>query len=541
MKVPVFLLRPIYFLSILLVAEGAQASLPPLNNGFYQYRANNRSAVFFINVFSHNELKIEQAWQAFNNAAFVLPKALEYARTYSIPLVIFIPDVFSSVSTLADNAPWLEGARVALAWASAYFRFKELGNVDVRIIKVNGPLESGKVVTTLKNIVCTPIDDIHKTPEENMRHRLFALEDFDTRIIDNAAFSCQPLVFDEDHNAVRVIKPQLLPLQKHQRRFVITGSAGFLGSHLARVLLQKGHQVIGLDNFLCSSTNNLEDLKQSPHFYFEQCDVTLPYEIEGPVDSVMHLASVPAPDFYYLLPIETLRTGLHGTREALELALRKKAQFLIASTSEVYGDPEVSPQPEHYCGRVSPIGKRSQYDMSKRGAETLIKLYFDTYYLDARIVRIFNTYGPGMAFDGRAVTNFIRAILFQKPMEIYGSGKQTRSFAYVSDTVDGIIKIVETNSITVQTPLIDRVFNIGNPEEFTIYELAHQVNTIAQQYSYKPVPIIEIPQFDFTDPKLRCPDITRATSLLGFHPKIKLAEGVTLTLKDLAHSLKKDS
>jgi nucleoside-diphosphate-sugar epimerase len=319
-------------------------------------------------------------------------------------------------------------------------------------------------------------------------------------------------------------------------RIVITGGAGFLGSHMCKELVSQGHQVIVLDTLICSSRNNIAELENSPHFAFYNVDVTKPYDIAGPIDLVVHLASCPSPEFYYNNPIETLMSGLQGTKYALELALRKNARFMIGSTSEVYGDPEVSPQCEEYPGRVSAFGKRSQYDQSKRGAETLIKLYFERHNIDIRIARIFNTYGPAMALhDGRVVTNFIAAILEDKPVTVYGDGLQTRSFAYASDTVDGLIGLAFTDRIT-ECPCIDqRIFNVGTPQEFTIKELADEINLISLKYLSKPAHIRYVPNIDPDDPKKRNPDITKINKLIGYEPLVRLKEGLEKTFLFFYH------
>ena len=231
------------------------------------------------------------------------------------------------------------------------------------------------------------------------------------------------------------------------------------------------------------------------------------------------------------MPIETLCSGLYGTQATVELAVRKNARYLFSSTSEVYGDPEVTPQPETYCGRVSPIGKRSQYDESKRGAETLLSLYYKKYGLDIRVARLFNTYGPGMDLaDGRVVTNFIQAVLDQKPMIVHGDGSQTRSFAHVSDTVQGLYSLLMTDLFTDNSSFNDRIVNIGNDGEFTVNELAQKVNELAQKNSCRGVPVVHVDPIDMTDPKKRRPDLTKARFLLHYNPYTGLDEGLEKTL-----------
>jgi nucleoside-diphosphate-sugar epimerase len=334
-----------------------------------------------------------------------------------------------------------------------------------------------------------------------------------------------------DTAVYHVIKPKLAPCKPGMDRILITGGAGFIGSHLARKLLEFGHQVVALDNLLCSTKENLKDLQDNENFEFYQIDVSQPFDIEGPLTSVVHLASAPSPAFYYTKPRETLYAGLHGTKNSLDLALKKGARYLFSSSSEVYGDPEVSPQSESYPGRVNPIGKRSQYDQSKRGGETLIKLYFERYGMDTRIVRIFNTYGTYMDIsDGRVVTSFIKSLMHDEPMIIHGDGLQSRSFGYVTDTVDGIVKVLTCEKVTAFASIEERVFNIGNPCEFTINELAQKIDVVAQKYLHKKAYVKYVEQPDPGDPKMRKPDITHARVITGYNPTVSLEEGLEKTV-----------
>ncbi len=515
-------------------------------NDFYLYQDNQQSAVVFIDLLPQNYLNNKDGSQIFSQAAFELPQVLEYCKENNLKFILVIPEVLEHVYQLNDNAPWLEGARVALAWASAYFRFNKLGNIDARIVQIKNntqksvELAEENIVAAIQDLLSKKIVDSCKTPEENIQKRIFEFDNLNFINTKINKYSLELISFEPEKFKTKIIDAKLPELEKNKKRYVIAGAAGFLGSHLSRALLRDGHQVIGLDNLSCCSGENIQDLLESKNFYFEKFDVAQSFDVIGDIDSVLHFASVPSPASYYNLPIETLQSGLHATRETLELAVRKKAQYVMASTSETYGDPEVNPQFETYWGRVSPIGKRSQYDMSKRGAETLIKLYYDKYKLDVRIARIFNTYGPGMDLnDGRVVTNFIKAVLQNKPMEVYGDGKQTRSFAYVSDLIDGMLKLISCEDIAKKIDIQDRVFNLGNPEEFTIYELAHCLNDLVQTFSSKPASIIEIPQFDPTDPKMRRPDITKAAQILGFNPKIKLQEGLEKTFSFFADNFNK--
>jgi len=300
-------------------------------------------------------------------------------------------------------------------------------------------------------------------------------------------------------------------------RVLITGGAGFLGSHLCELMLAKDWEVLCMDNLVTGSDSNVSHLLSHARFRFIRQDVSRYIEVPGPLEAVLHFASPASPPDYLKLPIQTLKVGALGTHNALGLAMAKKAKFLLASTSECYGDPEVSPQPESYWGRVNPIGPRGVYDESKRFAEALTMAYHRYHGLDTRIVRIFNTYGPRMRLnDGRALPNFLYQALTGEPMTIYGDGKQTRSFCYVSDLLDGIYRLLNSDE---HEPV-----NIGNPEEITILEFAERVRSLVGAQ----VPIVyrPLPQ---DDPKQRCPDISKARRILGWEPKVNLAQGLQLT------------
>jgi dTDP-glucose 4,6-dehydratase len=301
-------------------------------------------------------------------------------------------------------------------------------------------------------------------------------------------------------------------------RIVITGAAGFIGSHLSETLLDRGHSVIGIDNLLTGDTANIAHLF-GREFVFVKHDVTNYINVEGPVDAVLHWASPASPIDYLELPIPTLKVGALGTHKALGLAKAKNARFVLASTSEVYGDPLEHPQKESYWGNVNPIGPRGVYDEAKRFAEAMTTAYHRFHGVDAKIVRIFNTYGPRMRLrDGRAVPAFMSQALTGEDVTIFGSGKQTRSFCYVSDLVDGIIRLMQSN---VNDPV-----NIGNPQEMTIEDIARMIIKLTgskSQIVYRPLPE--------DDPKVRQPDITRARTLLGWEPKVGLEEGLTRTLE----------
>jgi dTDP-glucose 4,6-dehydratase len=301
-------------------------------------------------------------------------------------------------------------------------------------------------------------------------------------------------------------------------RAVVTGGAGFLGSHLCDRLLAEGWEVLVLDNLLTGNDLNLQHLKGNPKFRFEKKNVSEPLRVEGEVRYVFHFASPASPPDYLKFPIETLKVGSIATMNTLDLALEKKASFLLASTSECYGDPDVTPQSETYWGHVNPIGPRSVYDEAKRFAEATTMAYHRYHGVDTHIVRIFNTYGPRMRLnDGRALPNFVFQALSGQPFTVYGDGKQTRSFCYVSDLIDGIYKLSQSNE---HFPT-----NIGNPTELTIYEFAQKIRA---HFPNSPEIIHEpLPE---DDPKQRCPDISKAKRLLGWEPKVGLEEGLKQTL-----------
>jgi dTDP-glucose 4,6-dehydratase len=300
-------------------------------------------------------------------------------------------------------------------------------------------------------------------------------------------------------------------------RAVITGGAGFLGSHLCEYMLGKGWEVLCLDNLCTGSEANIAHLRVNPKFVFERRDVSQYIEVPGPVDAVLHFASPASPPDYRKLPIQTLKVGSLGTHNALGLAKAKHAKFLLASTSECYGDPDVSPQPESYWGHVNPIGPRGVYDEAKRFAEAMTMAYHRYHGLDTRIVRIFNTYGPRMRLnDGRALPNFLYQALAGEPITVYGDGKQTRSFCYVSDLIEGIYRLLESSE---HEPV-----NIGNPQEITILEFAERVRKLVGANA--PIVFRPLPQ---DDPKQRCPDISKARRILHWEPKVNLAEGLQRT------------
>ena len=301
-------------------------------------------------------------------------------------------------------------------------------------------------------------------------------------------------------------------------RILITGAAGFLGSHLSERLLKEGHQVIGVDDYSSGQRRNVELLSKFPRFKFVQADASKPLKVEGELDWVMHFASPASPPRYLKLPIETILVNGEGTRHLLDLAVEKGAKFFMASTSEIYGDPMVHPQPEGYWGNVNSVGPRSIYDEAKRYAETLTMAYQQAKGVSTRTIRIFNTYGPRMdAEDGRVVTNFVNQALQGKPLTIYGEGNQTRSFQYVDDLIEGIRRLMD---VEYHQPV-----NLGNPEEYTMLELAQ----LTQELVGSKMPLIHEP-LPQDDPRQRRPDITRAKEVLGWEPKVAVRDGLNRTI-----------
>jgi nucleoside-diphosphate-sugar epimerase len=302
------------------------------------------------------------------------------------------------------------------------------------------------------------------------------------------------------------------------KRFVVTGAAGFIGSHVVDRLVGQGVEVVGFDDLSSGSLENIEHLRDRPEFELRIVDVCDGIDVEGPVDAVLHLASPASPVDYLAHPIETLRVGSEGTRSALELSLAKSARFFLSSTSEVYGDPLVHPQPETYWGNVNPIGVRSVYDEAKRFSEALAFAYSRTYGLDVRVARIFNTYGPRMRpDDGRVVSNFINQALRGEDITIYGDGTQTRSFCFVADEVEGLLSLIDSDAVG---PV-----NIGNDAEINMLTLAQAVIELTGSDSallHKMLPE--------DDPKQRRPDLTRARSELGWNPQVSLRDGLLPTI-----------
>ena len=301
-------------------------------------------------------------------------------------------------------------------------------------------------------------------------------------------------------------------------RILITGGAGFLGSHLCDRFLAAGHEVICMDNLITGNIRNIEHLAGHDRFLFIKHDVTNDIYVSGPIDVVMHFASPASPVDYLKYPIQTLKVGALGTHKALGLALAKGARFVLASTSEVYGDPLVHPQTEDYWGNVNPIGPRGVYDEAKRFAEAMTMAYHRAHGVDTRIARIFNTYGPRMRLDdGRVVPNFIGQALRGEPLTVYGDGTQTRSFCYVSDLIEGLVRLTFSHEV--------EPVNLGNPEEMTILEFAQRINAMTGNRAgivFKPLPE--------NDPRVRRPDISKARRVLGWEPRVPFEEGMEKTI-----------
>jgi dTDP-glucose 4,6-dehydratase len=308
---------------------------------------------------------------------------------------------------------------------------------------------------------------------------------------------------------------------------LVTGGAGFLGSHLCDHLIAGGHSVICVDNLETGSLENISHIRGGADFRYLNLDITSHYEIEGPVDVVYHMASPASPIDYSRLPLHTLKVGAYGTHNSLGLAKRKRARFLLASTSEVYGDPQVHPQPETYWGNVNPIGPRGVYDEAKRYAEALTMAYLRQQGVDTCIARIFNTYGARMRpQDGRAVPTFLRQALADKPVTVFGDGSQTRSFCYVDDLISGLVALAESG---VHEPI-----NLGNPDEMALLDMARLIVEVAESRSeivFEALPI--------DDPKVRQPDISRARDLLGWEPQVTVREGIGRTITSLVEGLER--
>ena len=313
-------------------------------------------------------------------------------------------------------------------------------------------------------------------------------------------------------------------------RILISGGGGFLGSHLTDLLLAQGHEVVGVDNFITGKPDNIAHLRGNPRYNFIRHDVIEPLAFEGPVDRIYHMASPASPVGYVKHQVATLKVNSQGTWNLLEMAEKKKSRFLMASTSECYGDPAVNPQPESYWGNVNSIGLRSMYDEAKRFSEACTMAYHRERGVDTRLIRIFNTYGPRMdPYDGRVVINFIRQALNNEPLTVFGEGKQTRSLCYVSDLVRGI-------NLTMESDFHEPI-NLGNPDELTIHSIAREILSLIPGTTSK---IIFMPMPP-DDPRVRCPDITRARKILGWTPVVSRRDGLAKMIEFYRDQLKKSA
>ncbi len=499
-------------------------------SSFFRVHTDNTKAYGMYIPNPTPQLIKEHGTQYLHSACFLTPQVLEKAREEACPFILIIPEQLDGYTPISQAAPIIEAARIALTWTSAYHRFPTLGNVDVKVVLISQTNNNLKhLEQAIRKIMEYDIHDKQNcTPEMKMKKRIIKERQLPATLSKNELEISTYYTVIAPKTPI-LIKPNLSSYPT-KKRVVLTGAAGFIGSHLTRELLSKDYQVIALDNLSCCTGENLDPFQYNNNISFHRLDVSNPFDIEGNVYIVIHCASVPSPAQYYAKPVETLRSGLHGTQETLELARRKNARFVFASSSEVYGNPKIHPQPEEYPGNVNPIGKRSQYDESKRGAETLIKHYFETYQLDVRIARIFNTFGPGMQLsDGRVITNFIHAALTNSPMIIHGDGNQTRSPAYVSDTVDGLIKITESDEIGNFISIDQRIYNVGSEEELSINAIASMSNQIAEKLLGTVVPIHHITNIDTTDPNRRKPDLTRLKTIAQFEPNITFCHGFEQT------------
>lgn len=459
----------------------------------------------------------------FRYLAFGLPTFLEKNLHNHAQFAVVVHNPFNiPVDILSDDAYFSEGSRVLLAYMSAYKRFSPDSSLRILLKNADNAIQE----LTFDSHAAHGFQSYSLRDFDAVAHKKTCSEMLDVHEMVRTA--------EEVRDAALIVP--IFSSNKKAKRVVITGCAGFLGSALVKELLKKNYEVIGLDNGICGQMKNLHAVISDPNFSYHQHDVRVPFTIEGSVDIVLHFASIPSPAMYYVMPLETLQVGLQGTLNTLHLAQQKNARYLFSSTSEVYGNPEVNPQPETYVGNVDPAGIRSQYDESKRGAETLINLFFQSHGTDIRVVRIFNTYGPGMRLsDGRVITNFVQALMHDKPLKIYGDGTQTRSFAFVTDTIDGIIRLMENEAVGNAKTMQERVFNVGSPFEFTINELAQEVKKMGKELFNKECVIVHVEQFDSTDPLLRKPDIAKSHRVLGFAPHVTLYEGLVRTTNYFMH------
>lgn len=517
MKKTVSLLLMLFLVSLRIEAE------------FYEFGKDypNNYLIYFIPQFERAYSQ-QKEWNELNFDIFEFPRKIKHALKQGRKILIFLPNNYSGYSPVHKLAPYIEGSRIALAWASTYASLREKYKENIKIFSYNylDPINT--------NIIANFITQKQDLFLNRSANALLKIEPFvmpaylDNKIDLKRLKNKIKRSIKNDIKEVTFITRQDFKLINSET-VVITGGAGFIGSHLAKELIRQNYKVIILDNLSTGSLQNLDTIENSEKLLFFNHDVSIPFNIDCDISYIVHLASLPSPQYYYNKPLETMSVGLDGTKNCLDLALNKKARFLFSSSSEVYGDPELNLQAEDYAGNVNPIGMRSQYDESKRGAETIIKLYCDNFDIDARIIRLFNTYGPYMNInDGRVITNFIRAALEDKPLKLYGGGLQTRSFSYITDTLDGILRVLLSDKLN-NLKLEQKIFNVGNDQEFSIIELGNKITNLSQKYLNK-TPIITVQEnIDKDDPKQRRPDLSRLKNLLGYNYTVSLDMGLEKT------------
>lgn len=458
------------------------------------------------------------------NILFKFQSFLKYAYDNNLRVNVYLPkSVFECGSPWENNSFLNEMDRTILATASAFYRVNTGFDISIILCSNNIKLHDIKINNSNDNVY----NDFNKnTINFDQREKLFklnCLKDYES--LDNQHnYNLKEFILNNEEEP-DLLSTNLPNLNIGQKRVVITGGSGFIGSYLVEKFLHDGHQVIILDNNFCSSANNIAHLLENKNLCFLNWDVTNNYTINETITDVLHFASIPSPEFYYNYPLETLKTGLVGTDYAYNLAKKHNAKFLFASTSEFYGDPEVNPQPESYHGNVSCIGKRSQYDQSKRFAEAYLNYFASKDKVDVRIVRIFNTYGPRMLLnDGRIITNFLKSFFSGDAFYIHGFGNQTRSFCYVSDLVDGILKL-HNYDFDDHAMVREKTFNIGNQNELSINDSVKIMNDILFKNINQKCLIENIDPIDLDDPKQRRPDLQRANKILGYKPNVNFVEG----------------
>ena len=451
----------------------------------------------FYSIYNDDDLighiyKYENNYKSFKEAVLYFPKIIKKAIANDRQMFLFLPKILDDFCLHEYEKSFKEAARIAITWCDVYEHRNGLKKESYFVIK-----EDDLNFDTIKN---------HFVNRPNLTLKR---------------------EFAQNKTQPDLIKVNFDNLNLNSKRFLLSGGAGFIGCNLARRLLSEGHQVLVLDNLLCGYEKNIEDLKNNKNFAFIKHDVSKPFHINCKFDYVLHLASIPSPYFYYKSPKKTLKSGLHATLNMLKIAKQNNAIFLFTSTSEIYGDPEISPQPENYKGNVSCVGMRAPYDESKRGSEVLVNHYLEKYNLNVCVARIFNTYGPYMNLnDGRVITNFFKAFLENEKITVYGDGNQTRSFCYIDDTIDGLIKLIFHKFETKN--YLDRVFNIGNNSEITIKNLVSEYYKLFKHTKFETVYISNI---DKHDPKKRCPNLEKVNKELNYFPTVNLEHGLDRTLK----------